>query len=79
MEINCTGVRYDVERVAIDHEKDLGAEMGMLYLSKNMYSYRGGICKGEVRFIQRSIKKSTNTEQDWKQQLIINSRNLEQI
>jgi hypothetical protein len=24
-----------VERVAIDHEKDLGAEMGMLNLSKN--------------------------------------------
>jgi hypothetical protein len=46
-----------VERVAIDHEKYLGAEMGMLYLLKNMYSYGVGI-----------------TEQDWKQQLIINSR-----
>jgi hypothetical protein len=66
-----------VERIAIDHEKDLGAEME----SKNMYSCPVGICNGEVRFTQRSIKKNRRTRSRIvkKRQLIINSKNLEQI
>jgi hypothetical protein len=51
-----------VERITISHEK--GAEIGMLYPSKNMSPYSVGIRKAEVGFTQRSIKTLTNTEQD---------------
>jgi hypothetical protein len=40
----------------IDYEKDLGAEMGMLYISKNMYPYSVRMRKGEVRFTQETDK-----------------------